>query len=199
MRPIITRGAKRRLPGDGRGSRRPELALAVVLFASAVALIAFSTSLVGAGADRSRAVAGATTAGGRIIPFRVRNLAGRMISVPARGRPGVLLFAASSCASCLPAARALSAVKAKLGSRIDALMVDVDAREAPSYLRGWASVVHPSYPLTIDKSGRLGYAYRITGLGTTIVYNARGRILARATDPTERQLEAALREAGVSA
>jgi thiol-disulfide isomerase/thioredoxin len=191
MRPIITRGASAASPASTPSAQLRRAMLALVVGVALAALLAIHFGL---GGSSERAGWGSE----RIVPFRVRTLAGRMISVPAAGRPGVLLFAASTCASCLPAARALSAVKAKLGSRIDALMVDVDAREAPSYLRAWASVVHPSYPVAVAGNGRLALAYKIEGLGMTIVYNARGRILARATDPTERQLEAALRQAGVS-
>jgi thiol-disulfide isomerase/thioredoxin len=136
--------------------------------------------------------------GSRVIPFTVRALGGRWVSVPRPGRPGVILFAQSTCASCIQAAKALSAVKARLGSRLDAVMVDVDSREPPSALRGWAVVVgHPSYPLAIDTSGRLAAAYAIEGLGTTIIYDARGRIVERATDPSIGEIEQGLRAAGV--
>ncbi len=136
-------------------------------------------------------------AGGRLIPFILRTLSGRWISVSA-GHPGVILFATSACASCIPAAKALNVVKSRFGSRFDAVMVDVDPREPPSALQGWSLAVgHPVYPLAIDSTGRLAVAYRVEGLGTTIIYNARGRIVERAADPTLGQIEAGLRAAGV--
>lgn len=150
----------------------------------------------------TRAIPGAPSGpagvGSRVIPFRLRALGGRWVSVPRAGRPGVILFAQSTCVSCIPAAKALSAVKARLGSRLDAVMVDVDSRELPSALRGWATVVgHPSYPLAVDTSGRLAAAYAIEGLGTTIIYNWRGRIVQRSTDPSIGEIEHGLRTAGM--
>jgi hypothetical protein len=184
-----------RAPGapslTGAVARRRWGAIAVGVAFLALVVIAAVRSIPGASP-------GPSAVGDRVIPFTLRALGGRWVSVPAPGRAGVILFAQSTCASCIPAAKALSTVKARLGSRLDAVMVDVDPREPPSALRGWAIVVgHPSYPLAIDTSGRLAAAYAIEGLGTTIIYNARGQIVERAADPSVGQIEQGLREAGV--
>ncbi|HLH64865.1 MAG TPA: hypothetical protein VKV27_04140 [Solirubrobacteraceae bacterium] len=161
-----------------------------------IALASLALAVVVATRAIPGAPAGPAGVGSRVIPFKLRELGGRWVSVPVAGRPGVILFAQSTCVSCIPAAKALSAVKARLGSRLDAVMVDVDSREPPSALRGWAMVVgDPSYPLAIDTSGRLAAAYAIEGLGTMIIYNGRGRIVLRATDPSIGQIEQGLRAA----
>jgi thiol-disulfide isomerase/thioredoxin len=150
--------------------------------------------LVGSGALAS----GTGDLGKPVIAVDLRMLGGRQIELPQHGLPGVLIFATSTCAFCVRAAQALNAVRARLGSRIDALMIDLDWRERAADLSAWSSVVgHPHYPLAIAANDHLAAAYRIEGLGTTIIYNARGRIVARDANPGVREIEEGLRKAGV--
>jgi thiol-disulfide isomerase/thioredoxin len=177
-------------PTRGIASRRWG---AIAVWVALLALVAVAATRLTPGASP-----GSAGVGSRVIPFRLRASDGRWVSVPRAGRPGAILFAQSTCVSCIQAAQALSRVKARLGSRLDAVMVDVDSREPLSALRGWAMIAgHPTYPLAIDTSGRLAAAYAIEGLGTTIIYDARGQIVERTTDPSLGEIEQGLRKAGV--
>jgi peroxiredoxin len=133
-----------------------------------------------------------------VTPFTLTSLSGRSVSVPA-GRPGVLFFSVSACSSCIPSARALSSLKSQLGERIDALMVDIDPGDSPQDLRAWGRAVgHLSYPLAIDATGQLALAYQVQELGTTVIYDAQGRIVSRSVDPGISALKQGLRRAGIS-
>jgi thiol-disulfide isomerase/thioredoxin len=169
------------------------LALGVVGVALAALLAIAATRSSSGGAAR------ASDVGQQVIPVRLKTAGGQTVSLPRSGRPGVLLFATSTCASCIRAAKALNAVKARLGGRLDALMIDLDSRESTADLSAWTGVVgHPSYPLAIDTTGRLAGAYQVEGLGTTIIYNTRGRIVARDANPAVGEIEQGLRKAGLS-
>jgi hypothetical protein len=133
-----------------------------------------------------------------VTPFVLTTLAGGSVSVP-DGRPGVLFFSVSACSSCIPSARALSSVKARLGPRIEAVMVDIDSGDSPRDLRAWGRAVgHPTFRMAIDTSGKLAIAYQVQSLGMTVIYDAQGRVVARSTDPSRAEIEQGLRKAGVA-
>lgn len=193
----LPRHAARRHRGACRAlllrARLAALMLASAGGAALASLLAFGALHSSAGGG-----SGPGDVGRQAIPVTLKSAGGAVISLPRQGRPGVLLFAASACASCIRAASALNVVEARLGGHLDALMVDLDARDGAAALSAWQSAVgRPDYPLAIDTTGRLAAAYAVEGLGTTIVYNARGRIVARAANPGVGEIEHDLRKAGV--
>ncbi len=56
----------------------------------------------------------------------------------------------------------------------------------------------PAYPFAIDGGGTLAGRYGVTALGTTVVYDAEGRIVARLIEPSKEQLASAFKQAGAS-
>ncbi len=186
--------------------RRSWLMIGAAALAVFVGLIVVSATRSGsAGTVRpvaktsSAAPTGGGNAGGRVGPIALASIDGRSVSVPTKGRPGALFFTVSSCGSCIPSAQALSSLKSRLGSRVDAVMVDLDPQDSPQYLRQWGKAVgNPSYPLTIDTSGNMINQYRVQALGTTVVYDGRGRIVDRLIEPNGGELAAAFRKAGVT-
>ncbi len=191
------------------GSRRRvswlSVGVAAVALAALTALVVVAATRSksnGAASSGSAAVAtpsGGGAVGGRVASLKLASIDGQRVSVPKAGRPGALFFAVSSCGSCVPSARALSALNSRLGSRVDVTMVDLDPSDPPKYLQAWGNLVgNPSYPLTIDTTGHAVNAYRIQALGTTVIYDARGQIVDRLIEPDMGQLEAGFSKAGVS-
>jgi hypothetical protein len=93
---------------------------------------------------------------------------GRPVSLPA-GRPGMVMFSTSMCVTCFLSAR--------------------ERRD---------SIGRRPYPFAIDTSGTMATTYRITALGTVIVYDATGKIVARIVEPGPADLRKAFRRAGVT-
>jgi hypothetical protein len=156
-RAIWSATAKRR-PG-------PVVGVAVVVAVALIALVVVSASrsrsgsASGSHAALVSAAPGGGSVGRRVTPFRLVSLGGQSVALPTVGRPGVLFFSESSCSSCIPSAQALSSVKARLGSRVDAVMVDLDPGDSRAYLAAWGRAVgNPSYPLAIDTTGQLASA-----------------------------------------
>jgi hypothetical protein len=182
--------------------RRRSLVIAagVALVFVALAAVALLSGGGGAGPEptaRTAAPSGSDAADA-VSPIRLRSLDGMRIALPA-GKPGALFFSVSSCLSCVPSARALNELTQQLGPRVDALFISMDPADPPAALAARRDAIgDPSYPFAIDSSGTLASRYRITALGTVLIYDAQGRIVERLIDPKRDQLEAAFREAGAA-
>lgn len=107
-----------------------------------------------------------------------------------RGKPAVVHFWASWCGPCTKEAPRIAALSHALRR---AALVGVDwsdnAINARRFLHehGW------HFPVLRDGSGQAGQAYRIAGLPTTFILDARGRITKKITGPiTEQQILRAL-------
>jgi cytochrome c biogenesis protein CcmG, thiol:disulfide interchange protein DsbE len=113
----------------------------------------------------------------------------------AAGRPSLVVFWASWCGPCAREAPALERVSHSLVGRNR--MVGVDWSDA---LAGAQSFIrHHSWTFSNlrDSEGTVGNAYHLTGLPTTFVLDARGRIRAELRGPQdEGSLERALAGAG---
>jgi thiol-disulfide isomerase/thioredoxin len=169
---------------------------AVVLILGAGLLVA---SVGGSGSPQAARVnSGEAGSGTEVAALTLDSLEGKRLDVPS-GRPGALFFTVSSCVSCIPSARALGELKAKLGDRADVVWVGIDPSDPPDAVRARRkSLGDPAYPFAIDGGGTLAGRYGVTALGTTVVYNAEGRIVARLIEPNKEQLASAFKQAGAS-
>lgn len=168
------------------------LGLLLVLAVAGVSLLGKS------GASTSNETGQAGTAGQVIAPVELTSLDGGRLALP-DGRPGALFFSASSCVSCIPAAKALGELKRGLGDRVDAVFISIDPGDPPAALaERRESVGSPPYPFAIDTTGLLAGQYGITALGTVLIYDAEGTIADRLIEPDLGQLKGAFASAGVS-
>lgn len=190
-------------PPGGEPSRRPRrwgvLTTAVVVVVAFVAVVALSTrsSSVPVGASGSMpgmAMGGMSTApGGDRLAVTMRDLDDRTVRLPG-GRPDVVVFAeARGCDACVAAARA--AVR-RTGARAQLIVVMADSATGREDVAVFARAVGRSaaHYVIDDRGGSLATMLGAPGLGRAVVYDARGRILAR-SDGRARQLVAALRRA----
>lgn len=178
-----------------RAWRRRWLVVAAGVALVFVALTVVALLSTGRSAGAPAAPSGSYAADA-VSPIRLTSLEGARIALPA-GKPGALFFSVSSCLSCVPSARALGEVKQRLGSRVDAVFISMDPADPPQALAARrASIGGPGYPFAIDASGTLASRYRITALGTVVIYDAHGRIVERLVEPTRDELAAAFRAAG---
>jgi cytochrome oxidase Cu insertion factor (SCO1/SenC/PrrC family) len=135
---------------------------------------------------------------GSFAPLRLTSLDGKQIALPT-GRPGMVMFSTSICVTCFVAARGMAQYRSDAPRRVDAAFVSVDPGDSARALaERRAAIGRASYPFAIDTSGTLAARYRITVLGTVIVYDATGRIVARIVEPGPDDLRAAFNRAGVA-
>jgi thiol-disulfide isomerase/thioredoxin len=135
-------------------------------------------------------------AGGRKAPELPREtLVGGPVSMPsllasAHGRPSLVLFWASWCVPCIEEAPAIE--RFSNTSQGSGRIVGVNWSDALTGARSFVGRHHWSFPNVRDGDGTVGNNYRLTGLPTTFVVDAKGRITSTLRGP---QTEAALKGA----
>jgi cytochrome c biogenesis protein CcmG, thiol:disulfide interchange protein DsbE len=108
-----------------------------------------------------------------------------------KGRPALINFWASWCGPCRKEAPELARLSHRLGDR--AQLVGVDWSDNASDARAFIAQYHWSFPVLRDATGDVGNRYAISGLPTTFVLNAGGKITATLHGPqTVRSFMAAL-------
>lgn len=120
-------------------------------------------------------------AGGRLT-LTMRDVNGGVLRVPGRG-PGVVVFAGTGCDVCRTAIRAATAAVSRFSERPRLVVVIVDASTSRGAIQALARSVGPSPARYVvdDRSNSLASTFGATGLGSIVVYDARGRIVARPT------------------
>jgi cytochrome c biogenesis protein CcmG/thiol:disulfide interchange protein DsbE len=146
-------------------------------------------------------LSGRGTSGGRVAPALPRELlAGHavtlaMLRAAAGGRPSLVVFWASWCEPCRHEAPAVE--RFALSPAGSGRVVGVDWSDEAASARSFIGKYHWSFSNLRDGEGSVGYAYGLTGLPTTFVIGADGRIEQTLRGPqTEQTLEHALGAAG---
>jgi thiol-disulfide isomerase/thioredoxin len=107
------------------------------------------------------------------------------------GRPALVVFWASWCGPCAREAPALERFSQSPAGK--GRIVGVDWSDALSGAHAFVRQYRWSFPVLRDGEGTVGNAYRLTGLPTTFVVDAHGRIRAVLRGPqSERSLQTAL-------
>jgi cytochrome c biogenesis protein CcmG/thiol:disulfide interchange protein DsbE len=146
-------------------------------------------------------LSGKGNAGGRLAPALPRELlAGPPVTLAtlraaAGGRPALVVFWASWCEPCRREAPAVERFARSPGGR--GRVVGVDWSDETQSARRFVREYEWSFPNLRDGEGTVGYAYGLTGLPTTYVIGADGRIETTLRGPqTEQTLGHALAAIG---
>lgn len=145
--------------------------VAVVVLSSRGALV----SVGGAGEGQ-----GARMASGA-VSLRTRDAADRPLTLPG-GRAGVVLFSqATGCADCVRFARAAATAAARARPPLRVVVVMVDATTTSPEVSAFARrVASPGLRYLIDdRVGSLATAFDASDFGQALVFDRRGRVVAR--------------------
>jgi thiol-disulfide isomerase/thioredoxin len=150
--------------------RRRGRAIAILAGAAVAALIVFGLS-----------ASGSKTVGRRAPALPRERLAGAAVTLPrllstAHGRATVITFWASWCTPCAREAGALERFSDSSAGR--GRIVGVDWSDALSGARAFVAAHGWTFPVLRDAEGTVGNDYGLTGLPTTFVLAADGRIRA---------------------
>lgn len=135
---------------------------------------------------------------GELMPsFTIASLDGDSVQVPS-GRPGAVFFTTATCESCIPSSRALGALKRRFGARADVLWVSINPSDTVSRVRTFQRAIgREPYRVALDTSGALARTFRVTALGTAVVYDTDGRVVFRGDEPQLPALRSAFTKAGL--
>ena len=189
--------AQARAPGGGLLTRRRIIVVGIVA-AAALALVLAAISTNRSTSAGPSGVAATQSTDTYAAPVRLTSIDGKQVSLPA-GRPGMVMLSSSLCTTCFLTVRDMGKLKARSGERVDAAFISVDPGDSAATLGDRRdSIGDPPIPFAIDTSGTLASQYRITTLGTVVVYDAGGNIVQRSIEPTLSDLQAAFRRIGVT-
>jgi peroxiredoxin len=149
----------------------PVVRLAALIFAVAGAVVVLALVLPGSRSE------------GRFAPqLPTRVLSGSSVTLASlRGKPTLVNFFASWCASCIREAHDVQRAYQKLGERANLVSVAWDDRRTET-LR-FVERYRWTMPVLEDSSGLVGNAYGISGLPVTFVLDANGRVVKRLSGP----------------
>jgi peroxiredoxin len=118
-------------------------------------------------------------------PFSGSTLDARQLSLTEyRGTVMVLTFWASWCLECRVEMPALERLQREFSSRRLAI-IGVNAREGEGAVRRYAQELGLTFPLVLDRDGKINARYGVIGLPTTFVVGRDGRAIALAIGPRE--------------
>jgi hypothetical protein len=130
-------------------------------------------------------------------PVRLTSIDGQAVALPT-GRPGMIMLSTSGCVSCFVSAKSMANYMAEAPQRVDAAFISVDAGDSPEALAARRQTMGGApYPFAIDTTGQLLLDYGVTALGTVVIYDATGTIVAKTIEPSLPELRAGFARAGV--
>lgn len=115
--------------------------------------------------------------------FTLSTLEGGRISLAdLRGKPVVLNFWASWCVPCRDEAPILRAAQARHAAR-ELIVLGVTVNDKPEDSQRFAQQFNLNFPSVIDKDGRVGVAYGVTGVPETYFVSRNGIIQSKHFGP----------------
>ncbi len=101
-----------------------------------------------------------------------------------RGKVVLINFWASWCAECRPEMPVLERLHRELAPQGFAV-IGINAREGSEAIRHYASALGLTFPLVLDRDGKINSLYGVVGLPTTFLVGRDGRAVALAVGPRE--------------
>ena len=168
---------------DPRPRRRLWGVLAVIAVVGFVVLVVSSTrkATIPVGASGGMAGMSMRSGGADDVSMAMRDVDGRTVRIP-DGRPGVIVFVATrGCEPCVTAVRAAARAVGRRGGGGELIVVSLDSGTTRSDLAGFArSAGRPRARYVVDdRNGSLASMFGASRLGATIVYDLRGKVVAR--------------------
>lgn len=176
-------------PADDRRRRTRWGIVSAVVVVGFVVLVVSSTRQaavpVGASGDMG-AMQMRGTGGGSGMQMSMRDIDGRVLRVP-DGRPGVAVFITSNCTECISAVRAAARAVGRARPPAQLTVVSFDSATSRSDVTAFARTARsPRARYVIDdRNNSVASMFKVSGLGTAVVYDAKGEIVGQPTSEAQ--------------
>lgn len=185
-------------PSDGGPDRRLWVVVGTIVVVGFVAVVVSSTKRATMPVGASGSMSGMAMPGsdGSGMRMSMRDIDGRTLRVP-DGRRGLVVFVQPrSCRPCVDAVRAAAQAVRGARSPTQLTVISVDATSSRDDMTQFAlRAGEPRARYVVDdRNGALASMYDVSNLGATVLYDARGTIVARPA--TRAGLQRALARTG---
>lgn len=120
--------------------------------------------------------------GGGDADFTLESPAGRSVSLGqfAGQKPVLLVFWATWCPHCNEAVPAINEIQSRLSDRLQILALDF--MESGEKVKAFMKAKNVSYPVLLDRNGKVARQYRVLGIPTYVVLDKKGVIVYSGND-----------------
>ncbi len=110
------------------------------------------------------------------IDFKLDNLAGNTVALSSfKGNVVLLNFWATWCGPCRSEIGSIEALYKKFKDK-GFVVLGVDLQEDPSTVQAFVKKHGMTFPVVLDRSGRVGYTYNARGIPTTYLIDKKGEV-----------------------
>ncbi|HZW37480.1 MAG TPA: TlpA disulfide reductase family protein [Candidatus Deferrimicrobiaceae bacterium] len=120
--------------------------------------------------------------GGGDAGFTLESPAGKSVSLGefAGRKPVLLVFWATWCPHCNEAVPAINEIQTRLSGRLQILAIDF--MESKERVTAFVKAKNVSYPVLLDRNGKVARQYRVLGIPTYVVLDKKGEIVYSGND-----------------
>lgn len=120
--------------------------------------------------------------GGGETDFTLESPAGTRVTLGqfAGRTPVLLVFWATWCPHCNEAVPAINEIQSKLSGRLQVLAIDF--MESGEKVKAFMKAKNVSYPVLLDRNGKVARQYRVLGIPTYVVLDKNGGIVYSGND-----------------
>jgi len=129
-----------------------------------------------------------TAVGQKAPDFTLTDINGKRLRLSELGgRPTIVYFSTTTCLPCIPETQELAKLKAKHGSRLEVVWIDVDPFDTEENLREYGQKYgHKDFVYALDKpDSKTAFAYKVRVLGTLYLLDPQGIIAFSGIRPVE--------------
>jgi peroxiredoxin len=120
--------------------------------------------------------------GGGDADFTLESPAGQSVSLGtfAGQKPVLLVFWATWCPHCNEAVPEINDIQSRLSDRLQILAIDF--MESGEKVKAFMKAKNVSYPVLLDRNGKVARQYRVLGIPTYVVLDKKGKIVYSGND-----------------
>ncbi len=136
-----------------------------------------------------------SASGAPVSPISTQTLAGAPITLPASGKPTLLIFYSVECGACVDVTKRISSISTTF-PEADYIAVNV-AGEDPATQDAFLEYIGNPALVGVEDGGAIVQAFSVKALSIVVVTDKTGHVVLQAVEPSTETMMNALRQASV--